>query len=179
MKKMKKAGYSALILALTGILFVGAVVFNAVSGSKGSKKENAQNVPVNDEAQEVSANVQPVNYFSAFREDRETTRTQEMAYLDAIIADPNSDAEALEEAQQRKLTMITCMEAEFTIESLLRAKGFNDAAVTFHGNSVSVVVDAAKLSDEQAAQILEIVTRESGLKAENVTVSSSNYATKK
>ena len=62
------------------------------------------------------------------------------------------------------------MEAEFTIENLIRAKGFTDAAVTFHGGSVSVVVDCDTLTEEQVAQLLDIVRSETGEPAENVKV---------
>ena len=62
------------------------------------------------------------------------------------------------------------MEAEFTIENLLRAKGFSDAAVTFHKGSVNVVVDSPQLSSEQVAQILDVVTRETGESADNIKI---------
>ena len=70
----------------------------------------------------------------------------------------------------QKLALVNNMEKEFTIESLIRAKGFRDAAVTFHGGSVNVVVDCETLTDEQVAQILDIVQRETGESAENVKV---------
>ena len=65
------------------------------------------------------------------------------------------------------------MEKELTIENLIKAKGFADAAVTFHYGSVNVVVDCTELTNEQVAQILDIVTRETGEPAANIKISPS------
>ena len=110
------------------------------------------------------------DYFESFRTERESVRELEIGYLDEIIATSASDAVTLADAQAQKLALVNNMETEFTIESLIRAKGFADAAVTFHGGSVNVIVDCETLSDEQVAQILDIVQRETGESAENVKV---------
>lgn len=54
------------------------------------------------------------------------------------------------------------MEKELTVESLLKAKGFADAAVTLHSGAVNVILSAESLSEEQVAQVLDIVMRETG-----------------
>ena len=43
--------------------------------------------------------------------------------------------------------------------------------VSIHQGSINVVVGADKLNDEQVAQILDIVLRETGKNAENVKIS--------
>lgn len=63
------------------------------------------------------------------------------------------------------------MEMEVTIENLVRAKGFDEVIVSLHAGSVNVIVGETELTDEQVAQILDIVLRETGEKAENVKVS--------
>ena len=87
-----------------------------------------------------------------------------MEYLDEVIAASASDDETLADAQGQKLTLVENMEKEFTVESLIKAKGFEDAAVTFHA------VKADELSDKQVAQILEITKKETGEPAENIKV---------
>ena len=62
------------------------------------------------------------------------------------------------------------MEKELTVESLLKAKGFADAAVTLHRGAVNVILSAESLTEEQVAQVLDIVMRETGEPAENVKV---------
>ena len=122
-----------------------------------------------DETQETSTSAE-ANFFANFRTERETTRNQEIAYLDAIISSSETDADTLKDAQQQKIEISKAMEKEVTIEGLLKAKGFNDAIVTIHSGSVNVVVDSETLDDAQVAQILDIVQSESGESSENIKV---------
>ncbi|MEL7603039.1 MAG: SpoIIIAH-like family protein [Bacillota bacterium] len=109
-------------------------------------------------------------YFEVFRADRQSMRDMELEYLETIITNDDTDAETLADAQQQKLAIVEGMEKEFTIESLLKAKGFEDAAVTVHSGSINVVIKAETLSAQQVAQVLDIVCRETGEEAENVKV---------
>ena len=131
-----------------------------------------KDVPDDPQAQEVSSHAgaaQP-DFFAAYREERDNVRTQELAYLDAIVAQ-GGDAETLSDAQKQKLDLVNAMETELTVENLVRAKGFSDVIVSMHQGNVNVVVGAETLSDEQVAQILDIVLRETGQTAENVKIS--------
>ena len=50
-------------------------------------------------------------------------------------------------------------EKELDAELLLEAKGFKDIVVSINDDSVDVIVGAAEITDEQKAQIEDIVTR--------------------
>lgn len=157
------------VLAVVAVLFVGAFVLNLVANGKG------EDVSINDA--ESQAAVEPAleqnvsgDYFETFRKDREEVRALEMEYLDEVIAASASDQETLADAQQQKLALVENMEKEFTIESMVKAKGFEDAAVTFHSGTVNVVVKSTELSDGQVAQILDIVQGQTGESAENIKV---------
>lgn len=115
--------------------------------------------------------VESEEYFEVFRTDRENVREEELTYLETIISHEQTDSETFNDAQQQKLAIIDSMEKEFTIESLLKSKGFTDAAVTFHKGSVNVIVKADALSDAQVAQIFDIVIRETGEEAKNIKLS--------
>jgi len=161
------------VLTLAGVclLLVGAIVANVwVSGSQSDKA-----APVSAGAGDTPVSVMGSgNFFEMYKEDRDNVRTQELAYLDAIVAQ-GADQETLSDAQQQKLTLINCMELELTMENLIKAKGFAGVAVSVHQGSVNVIVGASTLTDEQVAQILDIVLSETGEKAENVKVSTSQY----
>ena len=101
--------------------------------------------------------------------DRDDTRQKEIEYLDAVI-EQGADQETLADAQQQKLDIVNNMEKELTVESLLKAKGFADAAVTLHSGAVNVILSAESLSEEQVAQVLDIVMRETGEPADSVKV---------
>ena len=161
MKIMKK--YVA--IAAAAILLAGVVYFSC-SLNKGKKPVNADaDAMPQATGDSVAANE---NFFEAFREERESTRSLEIEYLDEIIAASANDSETLKDATEQKLRLVANMEAEFSAESMIRAKGFSDAAVTFH--SVNVVIATEELSSEEVAQILDIVKRETGEKTENIKI---------
>ena len=147
------------------ILFVIAVVIN-VSGKE--KKDNASGLGTSDADTAVISNV---DYYTAFRDNRDSVREKEIEYLESILADENTDSETEKEANAQKLEIVSCMESELMIESAIRAKGFTDAAVTFHKGSVNVVVNTDELNDKHVAQILDIVMRETGEPAQNIKIS--------
>ena len=88
-----------------------------------------------------------------------------------IIADETTDKAALLDAQNRLLELVNNMEKEFAIESLIRGKGFKDAAVTVRDGSVNVIIEGEKLTDEEVARILDIVCSETGVQARQVKIS--------
>lgn len=110
------------------------------------------------------------NFFADFRAERTSMRAQEIEYFDSIIANQSSAAETVNAAQLQKMELASAMEKEVTIEGILKAKGFTDVVVTYHTGSVNVVVDQAEVTDAQVAQVLELVTRETGEPAANIKI---------
>ena len=166
--KAKKYG----LIAATALLLVLSVYLNYrmnntedIPGENGGI--NIESMSSDPQDEQVNAGV---DYFSAFRENREEVRAKEIEYLNVIIEDDRTDAETLADAQQQMMALVDGMEKELTLESLLRAKGFDDVAVTLHQGSVNVIVDSPTLSSEQVAQILDIVIRETGETAQNIKV---------
>lgn len=161
-----------LTLAAVCLLLAGAVTANLILSNKDKSDAQAA-AAAGDEgttqvlAQDASAQT---GFFDLYREERDNVRTQELAYLDSIVAQA-TDETTLADAQKQKLELVNNMEMEVTIENLVRAKGFDEVIVSLHAGSVNVIVGEAELTDEQVAQILDIVLRETGEKAENVKVS--------
>ena len=156
----------ALTLTAVGVLLLGAVVANVVMNRQPKQAAAAGE----DKVTSVSSLGTGTSFFEAYREERDSVRTEELAYLDAIVAQ-GADEATLSDAQNQKLDLITCMEAELNSENLIRAKGFENVIVSMHKGSVNVIVDGQTLTDEQVAQILDIVLRETGESAQNIKVS--------
>ena len=152
------------------LLLAAAVVTNILVNREKDQtaQTGAQRAP---EVAQVSAqNGTQTDFFAAYRDERDSVRTRELAYLDAIVAQ-GADTETLSDAQKQKLELVNAMETELTVENLVRAKGFTDVIVSIHKGNISVVVGSDSLNDEQVAQILDIVLRETGKSAENVKIS--------
>ena len=118
----------------------------------------------------IDANAVTETFFSAYRSERETTRESEFLYLDAIISSETSSEAAKTAAEEQKLGLVERMEKEMQLESLVKAKGFEDAIVTMSDSGVNVVVGTAELTAEQAAQIYDIVRSETDLTAGDVKI---------
>ena len=147
------------------LLLLAAVAANVIMNRNDEKIARAETTAVS-----VSAPGAQGSFFDIYRSERDSVRTQELAYLDAIVAQGGDEA-TLSEAQKQKMTLVGCMESELNTENLIRAKGFQEVIVSMHNGSVNVIVDADALTDEQVAQILDIVLRETGETAENIKVS--------
>ena len=147
-----------------GLLLLAAVAANVIMN------RTEQRMAAETAAVSVSAPGKQGSFFDLYRSERDSVRTQELAYLDAIVAQ-GGDAATMSEAQKQKMTLVGCMESELNTENLIRAKGFQEVIVSMHNGSVNVIVDADALTDEQVAQILDIVLRETGETAENIKVS--------
>ena len=118
----------------------------------------------------IDANAVTETFFSAYRSEREATRESEFLYLDAIISSETSSEAAKTAAEEQKLGLVERMEKEMQLESLVKAKGFEDAIVTMSDSGVNVVVGTAELTAEQAAQIYDIVRSETDFAAGDVKI---------
>ena len=169
-KRYKKYLNKRVMTAVGLCLLVAAAVITNVVINRSKTEETTANQPSDVTAVSSVGGSTGTNFFAAYREERDNVRTQELAYLDAIVAQ-GADTETLSDAQKQKLDLVNAMETELTVENLVRAKGFSDVIVSIHDGNVNVVVGASRLSDEQVAQILDIVLRETGKTAENVKIS--------
>ena len=83
------------------------------------------NITLNNNITEQVSNTTTVtsgNFFQTYRQDRTNTRNQEIAYLDAILANDASSEEAKELAETKKVALVQTMELELVIEGLIKAR---------------------------------------------------------
>jgi len=121
-------------------------------------------------ADDVNAEVTVPTFFEVYRADRTTTRDQEIAYLNEMIANEASSEEAVASAEDQKLALTASMETELVLEGLIKAYGFGDCVVTISTENVNIVVKDAELTTEEAAQILNIVVQETEFVAADVVI---------
>ena len=96
----------------------------------------------------------PVNYFTTYRDIRNTTRSEEFMELDAIIASSVEGSDEYTAAFQRKMELVQLMEDELVMESIIKGLGFSDAAVTITENDhINVFVNASELNDDDLTRI--------------------------
>ena len=131
------------------------------------------NIALNNRVTQTSnATVTTANYFATYREDRQSTRDQELLYYDAIITSEASSDEAVKNAEAKKLAIVAQMETELVIEGLIKAKGFEDCIVTNVDPNVKVVVKCvdATLTSSEVAQIVSIVKEQTAVDIDNIQI---------
>ena len=153
MSKKKKI----IILATMFVLLVATGYLNIVLNSGATTPTNSENVVTG-------------NFFTTYRTDRQSTRDEEMAYYDAIIASVNSSAEAKANAEAKKQELVNNMEMELVTEGLIRARGFEDVIVTNSNSAVNVIVKSAELTSSEVAQIVSIVKEQCNASLENIKI---------
>ena len=109
-------------------------------------------------------------FFNSHRSNRETARAEEFSYLDAIISSENSSETVKATAQEKQVELLSFIEKELVLESLIKAKGFEDAVVTMSTNNLNVIVKQAELSKEEVSQILGTIIKETNYTASQVYV---------
>lgn len=155
-----KANRKKIIVVCTMVaLLIGTGCLNYFLNVKTSGNNN------DDVVQE-----QEQSFFETYRTDRESTRNQEIAYLDEIIASASSTETAILDAESQKLNITSSMETELVLEGLIKAKGFEDCIVTMSTENVNIVVMDEDLTLEEAAQILNIVETETTFTAPDVVI---------
>ena len=104
------------------------------------------------------------------RIDREQIRSQNKDTLNEIINNTNLSETERQSAVQSMVEMTELVEKESATELLLEAKGFNDVVVNLTGETADIVVPMKEVTEEQRAQIEDIVTRKTGIGVENIVI---------
>jgi stage III sporulation protein AH len=68
------------------------------------------------------------------------------------------------------LSLTENMEKENAAETQLAAKGFDDSVVSISDDSVDVTVNSTSLTDQQRAQIEDIVMRKTGCELTQIVI---------
>lgn len=109
---------------------------------------------------------------------REQVRSKNKETLQNIIDNKNLSTEEKEKAVNQMVQMTETAEKESAAESLLAAKGFHNSVVSITDDQADVIVGASELSDANRAQIEDIVTRKTGVAAQNIVINPVNADSK-
>ena len=105
-------------------------------------------------------------YMAQARIDREQNKDT----LNEIINNTNLSETERQSAVQSMVEMTELVEKESATELLLEAKGFTDVVVNLTGETADIVVPMKEVTEEQRAQIEDIVTRKTGIGVENIVI---------
>ena len=126
----------------------------------------------------LATNTITSDFFISNKLQREQVRAANEATLQDIIDSKNVSDKQKQAAIDAMIELTSIKDKENATETLLEAKGFPDTLVTITDGSVEVVVNANKLTEQQIAQIEDIVKRKTGISAKNIVISPVNVKAK-
>ena len=123
------------------------------------------------DSESTGGNVSDVNdYFTATTLDRQEARDEAIDVLKLVTESPESSEEAKAAASAKISQIAVDIQNEANIETLVKAKGFEDCVAIISEDSVSVIVSAESLQAAQSAQIFNIVYETTGITPERVSI---------
>ena len=118
----------------------------------------------------LTSGMSVADYIAGVQLSREQIRAKNKETLMQIINSDQISEEEKQTAIQNLIGMTEISEKENAAETLLKAKGFVDPVVSITDGKVDVVVNAASLSDQERAQIEDIVKRKTEIGADGIVI---------
>lgn len=110
------------------------------------------------------------NYFVEHRLSRDKSRGETVERLNKIIEDEKTKDDVRSNAQTELIDISETLELELLLEGLVKGKGFEDVVVFSSNENTRIVVDKKELSEQDVMKILEIVTSETELLAQDIKI---------
>ena len=110
------------------------------------------------------------DYFTSTALDRQEARDEAIDVLKLVAESEESSEEAKAEAAEKISKIAVDIQNEANIETLVKAKGFEECVAIISEDAVSVIVSAESLQAAEAAQILTIVYETTGISPERVSI---------
>ena len=134
-------------------------------------QENTETVTENTVSETSVPAVSDNQYFAESKLEREKMYSQMLESYQKIINN-SQILDTQKEISQNEIKKINDTKNAIMIsENLLKNKGFEDLIIFVNGDSISVVIKAKELTQEQIAQVQNIIVRELKADIENIHIS--------
>ena len=171
MKKIKKRGAVYGVIAL--LLCVAVYLNWSYVGAPDELLVAEQTDPDSAETgADASGTAERGDYFASSRLSREQARDEAVSTLKELSESEQADQTAKDEAAAQISALAEDSVAEANIESMIRAKGYEDAVVMIGDESVNVVVAPPEggLQATDVTVIKDIVVSETGVTAGQIKI---------
>lgn len=145
--------------------------------SANTVSENIENIEKTEEILENTVNetsspvAQNNQYFTESKLEREKMYSQMLESYQKILNNSQMPDTQKEISQNEIKKINDTKNAIMISENLLKNKGFEDLIIFVNGESINVVIQSKELSQEQIAQVQNIIVRELKADIENIHIS--------
>ena len=110
------------------------------------------------------------SYMAQARLNREQIRSKNKETLLEVINNNDISEGEKKKAVKSMVKLTELNEKENTIETLLKAKGFDDIVVTISDKQADVIISEKEVDDTKRAQIEDVIKRKAGVSVDNITI---------
>lgn len=111
------------------------------------------------------------DYFVKSKLERDTMYSQMIETYEKVLNSSNSLETSKQSATQEIQKINDTKNSIMICENLIRTKGFENSVIFVNGESVSVIIGADEMKQEEVAQIQNIISRETKAQIENIHIS--------
>ena len=165
------------ILTFTMVLALGAAVWlNVKFSTNGTDFAETSSIADADLGNaKYVANTAVVesenNYFTDSRKEREKAREEELDIIKDTLNSKKSTADEKQKAIELTSKITDRIEMENSIETLIKAKGFEEVIAVLSDDACSVVIKKdSELKKNESMQIIDIVSSTSKINLENIKI---------
>lgn len=162
----KRIGARNLVVICAVLLIGGAVGMNYIlyqepsNGPAGDVDIDLDNTDIQDT---LNKDENTSDYFAQTALSRQQARDEALEVLQAVATNTSALPEAVDAALADIAQIAQDIDSESKIETLVRAKGFEECIAVISDNSATVIVKTDGLLASEVAQINEIVYEQSGI----------------
>ena len=134
---------------------------------------NEENKIIEDESEEEIAetsSTQEDEYFQESKLSRDTMYSQTLESYQEILNNSNVSEEQKAIVTQEITELNKEKNAIMICENLISTKGFDNCVIFVNVESISVIVEADEIKQDEIAQIQNIISREMNAKVENIHI---------
>ena len=174
-KKFFETKTARSLVILSAVLLIGLAVylnyqwFYDPVGSIGYGDNNMEN-NVDGGASGGGEATGEENYFTSTALNRQEARDEAVDVLKLITENEEASEAARADAAERISQIAVDIQNEANIETLVKAKGFEECVAVISEGAVSVIVSAESLSASDTAKILSIVYETTGVSPSKVSI---------
>ncbi len=142
---------------------------NTSSNSNINNEVNIQDTKKDDETVQTNSN-NGNDYFAKSKLERDTMYSQMLETYEKVLNSSNSLETQKQVATQEIQKINETKNSIMICENLIKTKGFEKSIIFVNGDSVSVIIGAIEIKQEEVAQVQNIISREMKKEVENIHI---------
>ncbi len=169
--RKKHIAVASLALMLSAAVYVNYLYANGdLDALIATGKNYGDSILVGKSVEDKEDLSQAATYFSEARVSRQQSRDEAVQTIQNLYGTAEIGEDQLAELTAKAESIAANTELESKIESMIKAKGFNDCVVYISGEYADVMVETEGLIDTEAALIKEAIIQETSVPVENISI---------